>query len=252
MDVAIRGDRASCLSLQLGPRSWLFAVARGFGVVDGVAAAPATLAKLRSECERRSRAERFRRAIDRPQAAATAILGVLSRVNGLLYSRSAAHDDYVTAGCSLTVAVVVRGHAYVIHTGGTAAYLAHKGDVNALTGDDTLDDRAHVVLSRALGTTSSLDVGVTSIAVDSGDVMILMGHRVRGDVDRRALISHVEASGDNEYMLVIRFDDGDRALDELTTHVRPHVTYGIALGLRVGLTLGAFVLGFLLTTAWAS
>jgi hypothetical protein len=59
MDVAIRGDRASCLSLQLGPRSWLFAVARGFGTVDGAAAAPATLERLRAECERRLRTERL-------------------------------------------------------------------------------------------------------------------------------------------------------------------------------------------------
>jgi serine/threonine protein phosphatase PrpC len=250
VDVAIRGDRASCLSLQLGPSSWLFAVARGFGVIDGVAAAPATLARLRSECERRARGERFRRAIDRPQAAATAILGVLSRVNGMVFSRSAAHDDYVTAGCSLTLAVIVRGHAYVIHTGGTAAYLAHRGEVNALTGDDSLDG-SHGLLSRALGTTSSLDVGVSSVAVDSGDVMILMGHRVRGDVDRRALISHVEASGTSEHMLVIRFDDSDRAFDELATPVRAAPAFGLLVSLRAAFACAACVLSFLFATAWA-
>jgi len=37
MDVAIRGDRASCLTLQLGANAWLFAVARGFGTIDGMA-----------------------------------------------------------------------------------------------------------------------------------------------------------------------------------------------------------------------
>jgi serine/threonine protein phosphatase PrpC len=247
VDVAIRGDRASCLSLQLGARSWLFAVARGFGTIDGVAAAPATLARIRVECERRLKGERFRRAIDRPQAAATAMLGVLSRVNGDLFSRSASHDDYVTAGCSLTATMVVRGHAYVIHSGGTAAYLAHKGEVTSLTAEDALEG-AMPLLARALGTTSSLDVSVSSVDVDGGDIMILMGHRVRGEVDRRALIAHVEEAGVNEHMLVVRFDESDRAIEELvTTAQRVHVR-----NLRISLGVGflTFLSGLLFTTAW--
>ncbi len=247
MDVAIRGDRASCLSLQLGPRSWLFAVARGFGAVDGIAAAPATLARIRTECERRLKGERFRRAVDRPQAAATALLGVLSRVNGDLFSRTASHDDYVTAGCSLTAALLVRGHAYVVHTGGTAAYLAHRGDVSSLTADDTLEDAPATLLSRALGTAPTLDVAVSSVRVDAGDVMILIGHRVRGDVDRRALIAHVEEAGSNEHMLVVRFDDGDRAADEAAAAslaLRPQLLVQVALGAAAALA------GVLLTTAW--
>ena len=247
MDVAIRGDRASCLSLQLAPRSWLFAVARGFGQIDGVAAAPATLARVRGECERRLKGERFRRAVDRPQAAATAMLGVLSRVNGDIFSRSASHDDYVTAGCSLTATLVVRGHAYVIHSGGTAAYLAHKGEVTALTAEDSLESTTPL-LSRALGAASSLDVSVSSVNVDAGDVMILMGHRVRGEVDRRALIAHVEEAGVNEHMLVVRFDDSDRAMDELVTAVKPAVPADVRIQTAIAtLTL---LVGFLITTAW--
>ncbi|MBV8639170.1 MAG: hypothetical protein JO322_13920 [Candidatus Eremiobacteraeota bacterium] len=247
MDVAIRGDRASCLSLQLGTRSWLFAVARGFGTIEGVAAAPATLVRVRGECERRLKGERFRRAVDRPQAAATAVLGVLSRVNGDIFSRSASHDDYVTAGCSLTATLVVRGHAYVIHSGGTAAYLAHKGEVTALTAEDALES-ATPLLSRALGAAGSLDVSVSSVAVDSGDVMILMGHRVRGEVDRRALIAHVEEAGANEHMLVVRFDDSDRAMDEIVTAVKSPLPSDPRIQSAIG-TL-TFVLGVLLTTAW--
>ncbi len=249
MDVAIRGDRASCLSVQLAPQSWLFAVARGFGCVDGVAAAPATLGRIRAECERRLRNERFRRAIERPQAAATALLGVLSRVNGDIFARSAAHDDYVTAGCSVTAALVVKGHAYVIHTGGTAAYLAHRGDVSALTSEDALEEATSLLLSRALGTTSSLDVSVSSVRFDAGDVMILMGHRVRGDVDRRALIAHVEEAGTTEHMLVVRFDDGDRSAADAASH---EDTGGPSLALAVGAAIAGvvFVLGMIFTSAW--
>ena len=251
MDVAIRGDRASCLSLQLGPRSWLFAVARGFGMVDGVAAAPATLERLRAECERRLRSERFRRAVDRVQAAPTAVLGALARVNGELFALSASHADYVTAGCSITLAVIVRGYACVIHTGGTAAYLAHQGEISVLTGDDTLGEAANELLGRALGASSSLDVSVSSVTFDAGDVMILMGHRVRGDVDRRALVSHVERSGDNEHLLVVRFDESDRAIEELGTRDVPVVVYRPHFGTRVALLGAALALGFALLTAWA-
>jgi len=214
MDVAIRGDRASCLSMQLGRRSWLFAVARGFGSVDALPASAAALRRLRAECERRARGERFRRALDRPQPAATALLGVLSRVNGDLFTQSAAHEDYVTAGTSLTALLVVCGRAFVVHAGSTAAYLAHRGDIVALTAEDALDDGMKTPLARAFGAAPSLDVSVTSIAVESGDVVMLMAHRVRGDVDRRALVAHVEDAGPGEQMLVVRFDDDDRAVDE--------------------------------------
>jgi serine/threonine protein phosphatase PrpC len=251
VDVAIRGDRASCLSLQLGPRSWLFAVARGFGTVDGVAAAPATLERLRLECERRLRTERFRRAVDRVQAAPTAVLGALARVNGELFARSASHADYVTAGCSITAAVIVRGYACVIHTGGTAAYLAHQGEISVLTGDDTLSEATHELLGRALGASASLDVSVSSVTFDAGDVMILMGHRVRGDVDRRALVSHVERAGDSEHLLVVRFDESDRAIEELGTRDVPVVVYRPRVGTRIALFSAALTLVFALLAAWA-
>ncbi len=251
MDVAIRGDRASCLSLQLGPRSWLFAVARGFGTVDGMGAAPATLERLRAECERRLRTERFRRAVDRVPAAPTAVLGALARVNGDLFARSASHTDYVTAGCSITIAVIVRGNACVIHTGGTAAYLAHHGEVSVLTGDDTLSEATRELLGRALGASSSLDVSVASVTFDAGDVMILLGHRVRGEVDRRALVSHVERSGESEHLLVIRFDESDRAIEELGTREVPEVVYRRNPIARVALLAASLAVGLALLTAWA-
>lgn len=245
MDVAIRGDRASCLTMQLGPHSWLFAVARGFGTLDGQATAPATLSRLRIECERRLRSERFRRAVERPQAAATALLSALSRVNGDLFVTSAAHDDYVTAACSLSAMLVVRGRAYVMHAGGTAAYLAHQGDVTALTGEDTLEEAQHLVLSRALGSSAALDMSVSSVTVEPGDVMILLGHRVRGDVDRRALIAHVEGAGPEEHVLVIRFDSDDRAVgDDVVALPHPFVVNPVLLSTFAFLVFVAFSFGW--------
>jgi serine/threonine protein phosphatase PrpC len=195
--------------MQLGPRTWFFALARGFGGVDGMPVERALLTRLRAECERRMRGERFRRAVDRPHAAATAVLAALARVNGELYVRSAAHDDYVTAAASFTAALIVRGRAYVMHAGGTAAYLAHRGDVVALSGDDLFDDSDMPLLGRTLATTPNLDVAVTSVTLDPGDVIVLVGHRVPGDVDRRALIAHVEATDSKEHVLVVRFESDD-------------------------------------------
>jgi serine/threonine protein phosphatase PrpC len=250
MDVAIRGDRTSCLSLQLASKTWVFAVARGFGSVDGVATAQATLERLRTDCERRLRTERFRRAMDRVQAAPTALLGALARVNGDLFSRAASHADHVTAGCSLTLALVVRGYACVVHTGGTAAYLAHRGEVTTLTNDDVLHDGPVELLGRALGNTSSLDVSVSSVSFAAGDVMILLGHRVRGEIDRRSLIDHVERSGEREHMLVVRFDESDRAIEELATPAKPDVAYRAPLHASAALFASAAAAFFALLTAW--
>lgn len=214
--------------MQLGRRTWLLAVTRGFGAIDGVPTERELLARLRAECERRLRNKRFRRAVDRPQAAATALLAALARVNGELFARTAGHDDYVTAASSLTAALIVRGQAYVMHSGGTAAYLAHRGEVVALSGDDTFDDAPLPLLSRALGTTATLDVTVSSVMLDEGDVVVLLGHRVPGDVDRRTLIAHVEAADPVEHVLVARFEHDDAGGDPEIGE--PRIRFAVRVG----------------------
>ena len=197
------------------------------------------------------RTERFRRAVDRVAAAPTAVLGALARVNNELFTRSASHADYVTAGASMTIAVVVRGYASVIHTGNTAAYLAHRGEIAVLTGDDALEGPSRILLGRALGTSGALDVSVSSVTYDSGDVMILMGHRVRGEIDRRSLVEHVERAGEDEYLLVVRFDESDRAIEELGKREAPIVVYRGNRLQRAAVCAGALVAFALLVTAWA-
>lgn len=227
--------------MQLGPRTWFLAVTRGFGSVDGIAIERSLLTRLRAECERRLRSERFRRAVDRPHAAATAVLAALARVNSDLHARTAGHDDYVTAAASLTAALVVRGRAYVMHAGGTAAYLAHRGEVVALSGDDTFDDAPMPLLARALCTTPTLDVAVSSVMLDEGDVIILCGRRVPGEIDRRALIAHVETADPAEHLVVARFehDDASESASETVVSWRPlHVAASLA---RIGAAIG-FVL----------
>jgi len=218
MTLAIRGDRASCLSVQLGPRTWLLAVARGFGSIGGLATEAALLARLRAECERRVRSARFRRAIDRPQSAATAMHAVLTRINGDLYACTASHEDYVTAGASLTAVVVVAGHAHVLHAGATAAYLARDGEVVALCVDDVFDERRRPLLGRAFVTDSSLDVAISSAALLAGDAIVLLERRLRGEADRRALLTSLDASDPGEHVLVARFEHDDALGDDASAN----------------------------------
>jgi hypothetical protein len=149
------------------------------------------------------------------------------------------------------VALVVRGYACVMHSGGTAAYLAHRGEVTALTGEDALADAPTELLGRALGASSSLDVSVKSVSFAAGDVMILLGHRVRGEVDRRTLVEHVERAGENEHMLVVRFDESDRAIEELATPAIPYVAYRHSPRVFAAVFAAAATTLITLLTAWA-
>jgi hypothetical protein len=212
MTLAIRGDRTSCLSLQLGPGTWLLAVARGFGQMGGLPIESALLARLRSECQGRMRSPLFRRAIARPQAAATAMLAVLARVNGSLYANTANHDDYVTTAASLTAVIVVQGLAYVIHAGATAAYLARAGAIAPLCNDDVMEERPIPVLARAFAAAPALDVGISNVSLIPGDAIVLLGRRIAGASERQTLLERLEASDLGEQILVARFEDDESAI----------------------------------------
>jgi hypothetical protein len=218
--LAIRGDRASCLSLQLGPRTWLLAAARGFGRIGGSTSETALLGRLRAECERRGRSARFRRAVDRPQTAATALLGVLTRVNVELYASTASHDDYVTAAASLTAVLVVQGCAFVMQAGATAAYLVHDGELTALSGDDLFEGRHAPLLFRAFATAPSLDVIVSSVTLAQGDVIVLLDHRLREQADRITLIAQLETSDPGEHVLFARIERDDPTPGEMLSRPR--------------------------------
>ncbi|MFY9860485.1 MAG: hypothetical protein WA668_06855 [Candidatus Cybelea sp.] len=236
MTLAIRGDRTSCLSLQLGPGTWLLAVARGFGQIGGAPTETALLSRLRLECQRRMRSPRFRRAIDRPQAAATAMLAIMGRVNSALYSCTASNDDYVTAAASVTAVIVVQRYAYVIHAGATAAYLVRDGEIIPLCADDGLDDPQIPVLARAFATAPALDVSVSNARLAPGDAIVLIGRRVSSELQLRALLQRLDESEPAEQVLVARFEE-DGALGEPRGGARRRVRFG-PLALRILALIG--------------
>lgn len=210
MDVAISGDRGSCLSEQLAAETYVFAVAHGFGRVDGDPIARAALARLHSEFERRARHDRFRRAQLRPKAITSAIVSAFSRVNEELHARSASHEDYVTAGCSLTAALLVNDRAYLGHVGSTAAYLARDGHVVSLTKSDAFEEDGLAVLVRAVGAQPSVEVSVCSFALNAGDALVLAGRQLREADDRRrmaeALAQGAETLPGADQLLVMRYE----------------------------------------------
>jgi hypothetical protein len=238
MTLAIRGDRTSSLSLQLGPGTWLLAVARGFGRVGGLPAEAALLDRLRAECQRRMRSPFFRRAIDRPQAAATAMLAVLSRVNETLFASTASHDDYVTAAASLTAIVVVQRVAYVIHAGATAAYLARDGEIAPLCVDDAMEERQIPVLARTFITGPSLDVTISNARLLPGDAIVLLGRRIAGELERASLMQRLQENEPGEQILVARFEEDAVAANGGGAALRPFGRIGRAFAVGVLAAIG--------------
>lgn len=232
MTLAIGGGRASCLSLPLGPRAHLLAVARGFGRIGGVPTEQAVLTRLRAECARRIRSSRFRHAIDRVQSAPTAILALLERVNGDLYAATASHDDYVTAGSSLTAVLVVAGRAYTMHAGATAAYLVRNGSIVALSADDAFGEGA-ALLGRAFAAAPVLDAAVSSMELEEGDVIALLGRRL---VPRAGRVTLAELEENlEERALLARFERDDEAENVADDAPRRRVLGALRVAIAIGL-----------------
>ncbi len=175
MNVAVTGDPGCCLSQRLSDESYLFAVATGFGRIDGEPVASFALTGLRRRMQR----------APKPRSVAAMLAAVIARVNGDLHARSASHEDYVTAGASMTAILVLRERAYLAHVGSTAAYLARGGSVVALTKNDAFEDGfGRPVLIRALGLTRTLDMAVSAFALIPGDELILAEHELPARAQR--------------------------------------------------------------------
>ena len=175
MNVAVTGDRGCCLSQRLSAESYLFAVATGFGRIDGESTASFALTNL----SRRMQRARI------PRAVATMLGGAVARVNDELHARSASHEDYVTAGASMTAIFLLRERAYLAHVGTTAAYLARGGSVTPLTKSDAFSDGlGRPVLLRALGLTRTLHVPVSAVALAPGDTVVLSERELPARAER--------------------------------------------------------------------
>jgi hypothetical protein len=234
MDVAISGDRGSCLTAELGIGTYLFAVAHGFGEVEGQPIAPAVLARLREDFERRSRGDRLRKSQRRPRGIPALLSSAFERVNDEVHARTASHEDYVTAGCSLTGVVLLDDRAYLAHVGSTAAYLARDGYVVSLTKNDAFEGDGLPVLTRAVGVAPTVEVAVCSFSLNEGDALVLSGRRLREAEERRRLSESVIGAQNgtaHEQLLVVRYTPAETAqvpVSPKTHHVHPLFTGVVA------------------------
>lgn len=206
MNVAISGDRGSCVTQALAPQTYLFAVANGFGFVEGEPIAANVLERLQSEMQRRIR---------RAKNAKNLLTAAFSRVNDEVHARTASHDDYVTAGCSATAVLLIENRAFLAHAGSTGAYLARDGYVVSLTKNDAFEgEGALPVLTRALGVAPTIDVAACGFTLNEGDTLVLTGRRLREADERRRLAEFLaygsETAAGREQMVVVRFQPEER------------------------------------------
>jgi hypothetical protein len=183
VNVAISGDRSSCLTHELAPGAYVFALARGCGQLDGTPVAAVVLARMRSDLDRRLRGDRLPRAQRRVKGMFTLLTAAFGKVNAEIYARSDSNEDYVTSVCSLTGALLLGNRVYLAHAGSTAAYLARDGAIVSLTKNDAFDAPTPV-LTRALGAAPAIEVSVASFSLNEGDSLVLAGRRYTAAEER--------------------------------------------------------------------
>jgi hypothetical protein len=226
MNVAVRGDRGSCLTKLLAPHTYLFAVANGFGSIEGVPIAQNALERLLDETQRHTRR--------RNKRAKNFLTSALERVNEELHARTASHEDYVTAACSVTAVLLSENRAYLAHAGSTGAYLARDGYVVSLTKNDAFEDEhsAFAVLTRALCIAPDIDVASCSFTLNEGDTLVLTGKRLRETDERRRLTECFaygpQAAADGDQIVIVRFQPDDR--EQVEEPAGAHPIRSVAVG----------------------
>lgn len=224
MNVAISGDRGTCVTQPLGPHTYLFAVANGFGYVEGEPIASSVLERLKSDMQRRAR---------RAKNPKNLLTAALNRVNDEVHARTASHEDYVTAGCSTTAVLLIENRAFLAHAGSTGAYLARDGYVVSLTKNDAFEGDGPVpVLTRAIGIAPAIDVAACSFTLNDGDTLVLTGRRLREADERRRLVECLTYGAENlagaEQMVIVRFQPDDH--EQVTVPAESHSAQSVVIG----------------------
>lgn len=227
MNVATSGDRGSCITQGLAPQTYLFAVANGFGSVEGEPIAGNVLQRLQNDVQRRTRRPKNLR------SGKNALSAAFTRVNDEVHARTASHEDYVTAGCSATAVLLVENRAFLAHAGSTGAYLARDGYVVSLTKNDTFEaDGALPVLTRALGVASTIEVAACSFTLNEGDTLVLTGRRLREADERRRLSDCLTYGPEHvpggDQMVIVRFQPEDPR--QVPQSAESHSATGVVVG----------------------
>jgi serine/threonine protein phosphatase PrpC len=201
-----------------GPTAYLFAVADGVGgqAKGGEASglAVATIVEYLSETvgtfhrvdptQAHAFVDPLHRAVQRAHDTLRATFGSAGR---------AGHDDRNGPATTLTLALVVWPHAFLVHVGDSRAYLRRAGELRRLTRDQTLAatlvaaqamseeqaERAglHKVLASAVGA-RDLSPAVRVLALEPGDVLLLCTDGLTKAVPEEEIASELDRPADPE------------------------------------------------------
>lgn len=254
MDVAVRSDAGSGQKRNHDAYLWenvagnasLLAVADGFGTIGkDESVGTLALACVRDFLRRKLRHTASTTRVATVTEIRTLLQSAFAHANARLFTQSGSHEDYVASGTTLTCALIVGHQAFVGHVGDSRAYLLRGPKLQLLTSDDALladvvpivktmlKAQVRSLLTRSLGTQSTLDATVIHFELLAGDQLALctdgihryveddeIGRALLGEVvlaraaDAIVLSAKARGSGDNATVVVGR---------DLTVHVVPEV-----------------------------
>lgn len=133
----------------------------------------------------------------------TSVQKVLGALNRWLYGRSIRqHSTDLGFITTLSALIIKSATAYVFHVGDTRIYRLHKDGFDQLTRDHRLlsgDNKA--VLTHAMGIDPKLQIDYQAVAIEPGDVFLLMTDGAYEFVNNRLLLELLgDCSGDLEQL----------------------------------------------------
>lgn len=146
----------------------------------------------------------------------------VSEANSAVFAASARKEAYFGMGTTMTAAYFNNKAVYIAHVGDSRAYLMKSGELTQLTHDHTLvnemiirgeldEELARVhplrhVITRALGTFSSVAVDLEKTSVENGDLVLLCSDGLSSKLDAEKIAA-----------IIRKNKEIDKAADELVS-----------------------------------
>jgi serine/threonine protein phosphatase PrpC len=214
-----------------------------FAVADGMGGAQA------GEVASRLAAAAFREYHDADRLEpAERVEAIIQEANRRIYERARTDSEASGMGTTVTAAILTNGRVSIGHVGDSRAYRVRDGELEQLTEDHSLvadlmrsgrltpeEADAHPqrsVITRALGTDAEVDVDMTTIDVEPGDLFLLCSDGLTtmvpeedilriaqesGSLDEiaRTLVRAANSGGGEDNITVVLFRvEGDEATEE--------------------------------------
>ena len=177
-----------------------------FAVADGMGGAQA------GEVASRLAAAAFREYHDADRLEpAERVEAIIQEANRRIYERARTDSEASGMGTTVTAAILTNGRVSIGHVGDSRAYRVRDGELEQLTEDHSLvadlmrsgrltpeEADAHPqrsVITRALGTDAEVDVDMTTIDVEPGDLFLLCSDGLTTMVPEEEILRIVQEAG---------------------------------------------------------